>query len=475
MATITDSPASNSPTGASQGAPSSAGGIPSGRSAPNGNLSTATLSKLPCCPDLETGPSCDVIDLRYAFQSRVVVNDRVVPVTLIFHYRLERCSEGLALGDLAYTTTLLPGEQVRLFSSNRHTRWSYDSATSQSYRHETTSEESYLTWGIARAATSLSVAESGSGQSSYEESWAEGGGGASVSLFGLIEIGGGGGGGSYDSNSAYAFNRTLSQHTSAASSQVAAGVRAASSTSVGEVQVRNHAEGESQERIESSSRTFSNPNKCHAITYLFYRLMKKQRIRFRLVAIQRLVNDPRAPGIADLRPDTRPKTGVSVRPQRVLATQHDRLEIERMARTAAAEELRADAEFQRADNATRFASQASPIEPDLREAAMKESLRDLAAVGLVDRETGEPTDRIVAELSWEREELLPTPGLIVKGCIDECNTCEPALKRSIELDLQRKELENKLLARQIELLDRSHDYVPVDEEETEDDSEDDDD
>jgi hypothetical protein len=53
---------------------------------------------------------------------------------------------------------------------------------------------------MAQAMSDLTINESGTSKSSYEESWAEGGGGASVSLFGIIEIGGGGGGGSYDSD-----------------------------------------------------------------------------------------------------------------------------------------------------------------------------------------------------------------------------------------------------------------------------------
>ena len=35
------------------------------------------------------------------------------------HFRLTRCPGPLAIGDLLYTTTLLPGEKVRLFTSDR--------------------------------------------------------------------------------------------------------------------------------------------------------------------------------------------------------------------------------------------------------------------------------------------------------------------------------------------------------------------
>jgi hypothetical protein len=53
---------------------------------------------------------------------------------------------------------------------------------------------------------------------------------------------------------------------------------------------------------------------------------------------------------------------------------------------------------------------------------------------------------------------LPTPGVLVKGCLDECSTCEPEREKEIELDLARKALENQLLKRKIELLDKAQEY-----------------
>jgi len=59
--------------------------------------------------------------------------------------------------------------------------------------------------------------------------------------------------------------------------------------------------------------------------------------------------------------------------------------------------------------------------------------------------------------------------VIVKGCLDECDVCEPELKENIKLDLERKKLENQLLAKQIELLAKSQAYrcCPAGEAETE--------
>jgi len=48
--------------------------------------------------------------------------------------------------------------------------------------------------------------------------------------------------------------------------------------------------------------------------------------------------------------------------------------------------------------------------------------------------------------------------VIVKGCLDDCNVCEDELQRKMQLELTRQDLENKLLARQIELLDKAQEY-----------------
>ena len=425
-------------------------------------------SKLECCPELKQRPVCDSLTFRYRlpFQPRVGKDNVRVPVEVILHFKLERCSGPLVLGDPAYSTTLLPGEEVRLFTSDRHSRWSYDSESKLAYRHETTSEESFYTAGMAQAMSDLSINESGNSRSSYEDSWAEGGGGASVSLFGVIDIGGGGSGGSYDSSSAYEFSRSLSQHAQSASRYVAAGVRAKSSTAIGEVEQRNHAQGESEEQYESSSRSFRNPNRCRAITYMFYKINKIQTVRFTLVAIERRIDDRKVPTGAFQRVPLDTTGRLNIKPQLITASKTDRLDIERIALTSALERQKATA----ASSAQLFAiaGTAVPIsnvertEPTysvaMRAAAIEAVDKDLAHIGMLDTKTGNPTEKIIAELSWEREEILPTPGLIVKGCLDECDTCEPALQESIKLEIEHCRLENELLKKQIDLLEKSQEY-----------------
>lgn len=426
------------------------------------------ISQLSCCPELSQRPVCDTLNMRYRLPFRRQIRDSNVTVEVILYFRFERCSGSLVLGDPIYSTTLLPGERVRLFTSDRHTRWSYDSESSLSYRHETTSVDAFLTAGMAEAMSDLTINESGSGRSTYEESWAEGGGGASFSLFGLIEIGGGGGGGSYDSESTYSFSRSLSRHAESASRYVAAGVRAKSATSIGEVEQRAHAEGESEAHYESSSRLFSNPNKCHAVTYFFYKLNKVQRISFKLVAIERRVEDPRAPTGAAQRIPVDTTGRITVLPQAIAATHKDRLDIEQMAYASAVTRHKnaasaaglgvGDIYYSQMRVATPIITAREPILIDDRRAALLAVDQELIDAGILDEKTKEPSKKLIAELSWERKEILPTPGVIVKGCLDECNTCEPALQDEIGLDLERRKLENDLLKRQIELLEQSQEY-----------------
>jgi hypothetical protein len=397
-----------------------------------------------------------------------------VPVSVILVYEYERCACGLTLGDLVHTFSLLPGEQVRLFTSDKSTRWTYDKETELSYRHERTSSESHFTWGFARAVSDLTISESGSSETEYEDDWSQGGGGLSVDLFGIVEIGGGGSGGSYSGESSTEFARNLSQHAESSSSYVGASVRASRSVSVGEVETREHAEGESQQHFESASRIVRNENYCHAVNYFVWQIMKCQRIRWRLVAIQTQVDDPATPtGVNVAR---RLKTQVSVTPQTVLANSPQRLEVERMARQSAVERVSGSARFV-AVNQPLLAARAPAlstisIDDETRRAALAAVQADLEGAGMVDK-AGAPTQAIIAQLSWERQELLPTGGLMVKGCLDECNVCDDMRIRDVETQLENKRLQNELLKRQIELLDKHSDYrcCPVGEAETEDDEE----
>jgi hypothetical protein len=159
---------------------------------------------------------------------------------------------------------------------------------------------------------------------------------------------------------------------------------------------------------------FSNPNTCHAVTYLFYRIDKIETVRFKLVAIERKVYDPACPSGVSKQPYGNPEGGEGY-------------------------------------------GNHGPVSYDTRKSALDGIEGELRGEGILNGE-GHCTNEIVETLSWERVVRLPTPGVTVKACLDECNACEPARKRAIELELENQELENRMLRRQIELLAESQEY-----------------
>ena len=417
--------------------------------------SPAGIAAIDCCPPLEPCDVCDYLDFTFRLPfnpSSDAAGRPHVPILVLLRFRLVRCSGPLSLGDIAYSTTLLPGESVRLFTSDRHSRFSFDSETDLSYRQHTTSEESMFMAGMANAVSNVNVNEQAGATSTFHSSAVSGGGGLGIDL-GFFSIGGSASGSSYDSKATSAFARNLSQHADSSSRHMEVATRAASSTSVGEVSTRSHSEGSSEDQYESSSRTFVNPNRCHSLTYLFYKLNKCQILRWELVGIDRIVLDPAAPTDVQLN-NPPPSNGVAVIPDGILATSEKRAAVQQTATAS----LAAEQSHLRLFSAALFAGAGSPtVSAAARDAALKAAEAELVREGLLTKD-GQVSEQAKTRFGWEREIALPTPGIIVKGCLDECNTCEPALERSIELDLQRQHLENELLKRQIELLDKAQEY-----------------
>jgi len=423
---------------------------------------TLTPAAVACCPQLEPCEVCDVLNFPYRLPFRplvVVGNQRqTVPVEVTLHYRLTRCAGPLSLGDLMYTTTLLPGEQVRLNSSDRHTRFSFDSETKLSYHNESTSEESYYAAGMAYGMSNLNVLDTTNAISSFSSSSVSGGGGAGIDL-GFFSIGGSAAASSHDAHSASTLAHSLSQHAESLQQHMEVSTRAAASTSIGEVATRNHQQSESDDQYESASRTFKNPNHCHAITFLFYRINKCQTVKFELVSIERRVDDPLAPTGVTLNPP-KPVTGVAVHPSVVLATGANRLDVARRALDSVAVEqggttATAGALFTRS---LATLTPQPPIPVNVRQAALQQVDQDLVKEGLLDKVGGEVSPAAQKALGWQKTMAIPTPGVLVKGCLDDCDICEPELQQQIALDLVRKDLENQLLKKQIDLLEKSQEY-----------------
>lgn len=427
-------------------------------------------SQVPCCPELDDAPCCDRVVVHYRLTHRV----RDIAVEVKLEAVLERCPGPLTLGDLVYSTTLLPGERVRLVSSSRKTRFTFDSESRVSYRHEQASEESYYMSSMSRFLSDLSVREDVSDQLSSSGSFKTDGsvsGAIESFLFGPSASAKG----SYNAASTRDFARELKSHAEAAHASSIQATRAANSISIGEVQSRTHAAGETEDSFEAATRTFSNPNRCHAVTYFAYQINKTQKIRFHIVAIQRRVVDPAGDSKVTLNPP-RFAGEVSVIPQGILATDAKRVAVESVGRASyvadqagvlstggesaaiSAPSLEARIVAGRDLQLGQGVRAVTPLPDKLRAAALEEVDKDLVSAGLLDRIGGHLAPEAAVELGFELETCLPTSAVLVKGCLDKCDVCEPTLQREIELELARKDLENKLLQRRIDLLEKAQEY-----------------
>ncbi len=293
---------------------------------------------IPCCPDLETTPTCDVLDFRrhLVFPTSVRTEaGQIVQVEVILHTRFTRCPGPLALGDIVYTTTLFPGEKVRLSTTDRRSRFSFDSESNLSYRSEQISEDQYRLRALRSFMSDENVTDRGSDNYSEQGKW-DFHGDASGSLGFLSASASTNAKGSHSASSTRDYLREHRAHAEMSDNQSVEATRKAHSISIGEVSSRTHSEGETEDHFESSSREFSNPNRCHSVTFLFYRINKTEKIKFELVLIERRVLDPVAPLPVPANP-FRGLGSVSSLPQELPATSSQRTKVEE---TAIASEAR---------------------------------------------------------------------------------------------------------------------------------------
>ncbi|MBI3696698.1 MAG: hypothetical protein HY238_17895, partial [Acidobacteria bacterium] len=395
-----------------------------------------------CCPPLSKEPCCDILDFRYRLPHRVTVNDAggrqvAVTVEVILHARLTRCPGPLFLGDPVHTITLLPGEKVKLFTSDRRSRFTFDTTTKVSYRNEQLSEERYFMAAMQNSMSDLSVTDSSHSSNSESGKW-DFHGDASGSLGFFSASADANARGSHSASSTADFLRQLSTHSAASANQSAQASHAASSLSIGEVSSRTHTQSESEDHFESSSREFSNANRCHAVTFFFYRLNKKQTVKITLEAIERRVDDAAAPTRVSLNPAVS-RGQISVVPASVLATQKDRVAVEQVGRDSVAAQERHS--FGAAAIGTlNFPIAPEPLSAALKKAAVQQVDKDLVAEGLLTAVGGTVSPKAQKDFAVEIESCLPTPGVIVRGCIDTCNVCEPQLHKKIELELVEQDL-----------------------------------
>jgi len=442
------------------------------------------FDNIPCCPDLETAPICDVIDFRRRLVFPTPVrgpNEQPIKVEVTFHTRFTRCPGSLALGEIAYSTTLLPGEKVRLQTTDRRSRFSFDSESKLSYRSEQLSEEQYRLRALRTLMSDENIVDRGNDNYTEQGKW-DFHGDASGSIGFFSASADANASGSHSASSARDYLHEHSAHAQMSDNQSVEATRKAHSVSVGEVSTRAHQQGESQDHFEASSREFANPNRCHAVTFLFYRIDKTETITFELVSIDRRVIDPVAPTPVAANP-FRALGQVATIPQEVPATNLTR--VATLERTIASDQRVQLQALQTLPGAasvaslrTQFASglavgagqaiglgEQTPLDDATREKALDFVNKQLITQNLIDKATGKVTTDAQTEFGYTRTTSLPTAGVIVKSCLDKCGICEDAVEKREALELTKLDLQNQLLAKQITLLEKSQEYrcCPVDE------------
>jgi hypothetical protein len=385
-------------------------------------MNNAVQSKedvVPCCPELGPNEACDTLDFFYRLIHNVSVGNidrrQIVPVEVKLHFRLTRCPGPLAIGDLLYTTTLLPGEKVRLFTSDRRTRFSFDSTTQLAYRNSQTSEESFYMHSMSDSlfdVTSRDTANS----SNQSHAHVDGHGDAGIDILGLG--GSANMSGNFDANSTATFLGEHSRHAESSHHAAEMGVHKANSVSVGEVQTRAHTETQSEDHFESSSREFTNPNKCHAVTFLFYQINKTQKVTYTLEAIdRRVILDPNNDFTKVAGNPIGSSSAVGITSVNVLATDTEHVGL--------AQEKFAQVETIGAGG--RFSGVVDLLPLPIRKQALEQVDTDLVAEGLLDKVGGVVSDAAKKRFSFEKKSALPTAGVLVKGCLDDCDICEASL------------------------------------------------
>jgi len=435
------------------------------------NTPLTKFEDIPCCPQLDTQPICDVLDFRRRLVFPTPIRgpqEQPIKVEVVFHTRFTRCSGPLALGDIAYSTTLLPGEKVRLATTDRRSRFSFDSESKLSYRSEQISEEQYRLRALRAFMSDENVVDRGNDNFTEQGKW-DFHGDASGSIGFFSASADANARGSHSASSSHDYLREHRAHAEMSDNQSVEATRRAHSLSIGEVSSRTHTQGESEDHFEASSREFTNHNQCHAVTFLFYRINKTEAIKFELVSIERRVLDPVTPMPIPANP-FRPLGQVATVPQEVPATNLQRIAaIDRSIESDRKVQAQALAALPRAGNlvgvfaATGFGAAVglgdqTPLADALRQQAAKFVDEQLVQQGLLDKVGGVASPQAKTEIGYERRTSIPTAGVIVKACLDTCSACEPQLEKKIDLELQRLDLENKLLTKQIELLEKSQEY-----------------
>lgn len=226
-------------------------------------------------------PAKDVIqrDYRHLLWTNADGVELKAPVEVLVRTHLERGAGDYVLGDLVYTLSLLPGEQVQMFSTDRRTQFSVNTATNIGFHTAATFEDhmymssmdsffgqmSASQWAHAESGTSGSFKAHGETSNAFESFFS----GPEADM-----------NGSFNVNSFADFVGGMSAQASAAHHMSATATNTASAVSVGAVGARSNIEGNVNTHVEMNYRSFRNPSRTRAITFYFFQIRRMHRVRF---------------------------------------------------------------------------------------------------------------------------------------------------------------------------------------------------
>jgi hypothetical protein len=218
----------------------------------------------PCDPPWRTEPSCTTFtETRTSVVSLTDGPAKGDPrgfVTVNVTYTHRLCLVGKQHGGLAYTLTLLPGEKMTLYQSDRYRR-----TTSETERYSVQTTFAQFVSALYQqqnSSDSSSLVQVLNNQS--QSASASGGGGINLGIFSI----GGGGSGSTSSSSSSAVD--LSTQTSA-SQFLSLAQQAAQYTDLQRsITVSSY---EDSETVSTTQRTLVNNNRCYAVTYFVRKVL----------------------------------------------------------------------------------------------------------------------------------------------------------------------------------------------------------
>jgi hypothetical protein len=219
----------------------------------------------PCDPAWLTGPTCttftetktSVVDLAGKPEAADFGRGSVV-VSVTYTHRI--CLVGKQHGGLAYTVTLLPGEKMTLYQSDRYRRTTSDT---ERYSVQTTFAQ-FVSALFQQQNSSDSSALAQVLNSQTQSSSASGGGGINLGIFSL------GGGGGSDSSSSSSSAVDLSSQASA-SQFLSLAQQAAQYTDLQRsITVSSY---EDAETVSTTQRVLVNNNLCYAVNYFVRKVL----------------------------------------------------------------------------------------------------------------------------------------------------------------------------------------------------------